>query len=169
MLYHDYDQVLQEIGECGPWQVSLIFSIPDVIIIFYQILLFLLLCVPATLSSVSVFIFTFAASTPAHLCVEQDHTFTANNTPWEDQTRLYSSCSLPEPIAREQLSNSSAPPCSTWVFDDSIFSSTAVKDFSMVCENSWRVGAAQVQPGYRVWAVLTSPCSDCLYGRNAGR
>ena len=143
MLYNDYDQVLQEIGECGPWQVRISFSSPVVIIMLFQILLFLLLCVPATLSSVSIFIFTFAAYTPAHLCVGQDHIFTANNTPWQDQTGQYSSCSLPQPVDREQTSNSSAP-CSTWVFDDTIFSSTAVEDFSMVCENSWRGGAAQV-------------------------
>lgn len=145
MLYNDYDQVLQEIGECGPW----------------QILLFLLLCVPATLSSVSIFIFTFAAYTPAHLCVGQDHIFTANNTPWQDQTGQYSSCSLPQPIDREQTSNSSAP-CSTWVFDDTIFSSTAVEDFSMVCENSWRGGAAQTacMGGMLIGSLICGAVSD---------
>ena len=118
MGYRDYDQVLQVIGECGLWQTSL----------------FLLLCVPAALSSISIFIFTFAASTPAHACVGP-----SNYTPWNDDTGQYTSCSHPSP-------NSSDVPCSVWVFDDSIFSSTAVEDFSMVCQNSWRKSMAQVSP-----------------------
>ena len=102
-----------------------------------QMMLFLLLCIPAALSSVSIFIFTFAAPPVEHLCVEPAQ----NTSPWADHSKQYSSCSLPQLIGHN---TSAAPPCSHWVFDHSIFSSTAVEDFSMVCQDMWRASTAQV-------------------------
>ena len=107
-------------------------------ILLIQISLFLLLCVPAALSSMSIFIFQFAASTPAHKCVGPSNHTLNNSITWNDDLDLYSSCSHP-------IDSSSTLPCSVWVFDDSIFSSTAVEDFSMVCQNSWQKSTAQVR------------------------
>jgi len=157
MVYRDYDQVLEEIGECGLWQTSL----------------FILLCVPAALSSISIFIFEFAASTPAHRCVGTSNNSillqTINNSslinPWDDDQDLFSSCSHPKPfgqIGKEEADRDSILPCSMWVFDTSIFSSTAVEDFSMVCHNSWRKNTAQTanMAGMLVGSLLCGLVSD---------
>jgi len=151
MVFRDYDQVLEEIGECGVWQTSL----------------FLLLCVPAALSSISIFIFQFAAYTPAHRCVGQPDNILHSlknysmSNPWDDG--LFSSCSLPrlEELEEESVESSSLP-CSVWTFDDSMFSSTAVEDFSMVCQNSWRKSTAQTanMAGMLVGSLLCGILSD---------
>lgn len=139
----DYDVILQEIGECGPWQIRL----------------FLLLWIPSATSAIAVFMFEFIAFTANHRCVvagcddeasQYDSIGQFNfSTPWDGDTGQWSQCKTyrrnnnHSSCQEQDFSWNKTDSCSEWIFSHDLFKSTAVEDLGMVCNNELKKNTAQ--------------------------
>lgn len=139
----DYDTVLMEMGECGPWQKRL----------------FMLLWLPSATSAMAVFMFEFIAFTASHRCLVggcddgvseyggvTNYNFTV---PWDQDTGQWSQCQAytrennQSSCQQQDFSSRSTSSCSDWKFSHDLLTSTAVEDMQMVCANEWKRNAAQ--------------------------
>lgn len=143
----DYDDdVLSQVGEFGRWQKFL----------------FLLMWIPSGASAMAVFIYEFIAFTPDHRCrvpaCDADHTnvydqgFLNFTTPshgegiW-DKCEMYTTTSGyswgPDSCMPGLFTQDTTNCGSGYVYDSSVFDSTAAIDFEMVCQDDWKKSFAQ--------------------------
>ena len=140
----DYDGVLEEIGQLGPWQKRL----------------FLLLWIPSAMSAMAVFMYDFTAFVPKHRCLVDlcdsesscyDEPFVNFTIPWDDDLEGFSQCKMYNANSSSTKCESASfqtnpqvkSSCSAWVFDHSLISSSAVEDFEMVCSNKTKKNLTQ--------------------------
>jgi len=140
----DYDNVLEEIGQLGPWQRKL----------------FALLWIPSAMSAMAVFMYDFTAFIPEHRCLVPlcdtanssiDESFVNFTIPWDNDLDDFSQCKMyKEADGSSECEISSFPTnpsgqssCTEWVFDHHLIQSSAVEDFEMVCSHEWKKGLTQ--------------------------
>lgn len=143
----DYDQVLGDIGELGPWQKKL----------------FALLWIPSATSAMAVFMYDFTAYVPPHRCFvpDCDNLTVIDNgniypewvnwtIPWDQKLDQFSQCETFKDLRNSSSSscqrddfNTETASCSSWIFDHDLIHSSAVEDYGMVCQDSPKKGLTQ--------------------------
>jgi len=142
----DYDLLLEDIGQLGPWQWKLL----------------VLLCFPSAMSAMAVFMYDFTAFVPKHRCFvplydnvtsAYEESYVNFTIPWDEKLEGYSQCEMYSAvvIGSKECERESFPTnpkvqssCQDWVFDHTLIKSSAVEDFEMVCEgNTWKKGFTQ--------------------------
>jgi len=140
----DYDSVLEDIGQLGPWQRKL----------------FALLCIPSAMSAMAVFMYDFTAFVPEHRCFvplcdgpnsSYDDSFVNFTIPWDEDIEGYTQCEMYKANSSSRECNEASfatnpvvqSSCEDWVFNHHLIKSSAVEDFEMVCNHSWRKGLTQ--------------------------
>ncbi|XP_042890724.1 organic cation transporter protein-like isoform X3 [Penaeus japonicus] len=170
----DFDEALELCGSWGLWQ-KFVFFIAD----FSQVF-----CAIHAVSS------AFLSATPEHWChvpglgngLDEWSSYLKNiSIPW-DEEEGYSKCTYydhnytaltshlsgdtwqPQDL-EEHLSNKTRT-CSAWVFDDSVFKSTLVSEFNLVCERRWMKATVQASymSGLLVGSLVMGQLSD-RFGR----
>ncbi|XP_063218284.1 organic cation transporter protein-like isoform X2 [Bacillus rossius redtenbacheri] len=121
-----YDEVFKYLGEFGRYQKRLYF----------------MLCLPAVVSALHKLGSVFLQAKAAHRCRlpwEDEHAgyalpdHVANMSyPWDPQEGGWSSCLLLD----ANLTGGSRA-CSAWVFDQTLYGSSTVMEFDLVCSRSW--------------------------------
>jgi len=151
----DYDNVLEDIGQLGPWQRKL----------------FALLCIPSAMSAMAVFMYDFTAYVPQHRCfVSQcdgvsagslyDDSFVNFTIPWDEDLETYGRCKMytvnasDSKCEKESFVPDPLTSCASWVFDHQLLKSSAVEDYEMVCKHEWRKSLTQTM--YMVGMLIGS-------------
>jgi len=142
----DYDTVLDDIGQLGPWQRKL----------------FILLWIPSAMSAMAVFMYDFTAYIPNHRCKVDlcdtentifDEPFVNFTIPWDTKLEDFSQCKMYKAeVGSTECKRENFHPtdpqiessCQDWVFDHKLIKSSAVEDYEMVCPgNRWKKGFTQ--------------------------
>jgi len=135
----EYDEILETVGEFGRWQK----------------LLFLLMCIPSAASAMAVFMYSFIAFTPDHRCAIDscnDHLYQSSFINWTTPHKdgKWSSCSVyqydtdSKTCPPESLNAGKKMSCPNgWVYNNSLFPSTATEEMDMVCQSEWQNSFSQ--------------------------
>ncbi|XP_013403454.1 organic cation transporter protein [Lingula anatina] len=122
---HHFDEVLQHIGNAGPYQVRIYF----------------LLCMVAVVEALTAYAIVFIEETPKHRCqvpgLDNDtwviqgpgHEALINASIPRDRRGKYAECTV-------RTSNGTEVKCSNWVYDTSTFTTTYPSQFNLVCDKA---------------------------------
>lgn len=166
-----FQYILQQVGSYGKWQWKLFFvvSFCGLFTAFHN------------LSA------AFIAATPDHWChvaaldkINGSYDLRNGSIPWEDGKGEYSSCTyydrnwtglVESGLSGDELpflptSGVSTTGCDEWVYDHSIYETTAVEEWNLVCENKYRMSLIQstYMGGVLTGAVVLSELAD-KFGR----
>nr|CAD7430723.1 unnamed protein product [Timema monikensis] len=118
----------------------------------YQKRLYFLLCLPAISCALHKLGGVFLQAKPAYRCRLPNEDSAVEYSlppgilnmtyPWDDKTGTWSSCLIlntnftPEYYASGVPATASVP-CTSWVYDTSLYASSTLMEFNLVCEDSW--------------------------------
>lgn len=155
----NYDDVLPYLGKFGNYQKSTYF----------------LLCLPSILCAFHKLVGVFLLATPDHRCLLKNETASSSfrmsndfyniSYPYDESKMEFSKCTYYK-YDFENSTQRVVEKCTEYVWDTSKYQSSAVKSFSLVCDNSfWRASADSfLMAGVFIGSLIFGHFSD-LYGR----
>nr|CAH0104624.1 unnamed protein product [Daphnia galeata] len=162
----DADIILQHLGNTGSFQFR-----------FFICLAYAILFPMAT-----ILVFNFTGATPAHRCFVDgcdDNLSPQYIADWMDENLItdlefdskHWQCEFPKLVILPECAVNITvnDTCSRWIFDPSIFSSTIVTEFLLVCDNSWKTTfvSSLTMAGFMVGAFFLGPLPDVIGRRKA--
>ncbi|XP_033740880.1 organic cation transporter protein-like isoform X3 [Pecten maximus] len=123
-----FDTILKNVGEFGPYQKRVYF----------------LLCLPVLCTAMYDIISVYLMYTPAHRCatISSGDPYLTEDT-FRNQVNIsrkyqYGECVIEvfNNQSRGQDSNATTKPCSTWTYDETVFTSSFVSEHNLVCDDS---------------------------------
>lgn len=149
-----FDDILKEVGEFGPYQKSIYF----------------LLCLPALFLAAIDVLNAYLMYSPAHFCATEGSSGQLKGQPANLSSDYNSSYSFKYEQCRvTAISNSTnitSYSCSSWTYDETVFSSTFVSELNLVCDSALTSAYMQViiHSGVLTGSVLQGFVSD-RFGR----
>ncbi|EFX65785.1 hypothetical protein DAPPUDRAFT_332857 [Daphnia pulex] len=162
----DADVILEHLGNTG----------------WFQFRYFICLAYAVLFPMATILAFNFTGATPAHRCFVDgcdDDVSPQYMADWMDQILIQDlqfdpkhwQCEFPNlailPECAVNITVNDA--CSRWIFDKSIFSSTIVTDFLLVCKNSWKPTfvSSLTMVGIMAGAFFLGPLPDIIGRRKS--
>ncbi|XP_049803763.1 organic cation transporter protein-like isoform X1 [Schistocerca nitens] len=160
-----YDDVLQQLGDFGP----------------YQARIYLLLCLPAISCALHKLAGVFLQAKPNHRCwlpyEENNASYNLSerelnlSIPRDESTGSWSSCYRFDTNFSSEYFENNIPAnctvgCDKWIYDTTVYKSSVVTEFDLVCKNAWLRATADAlfMVGVLLGSIIFGELSD-RYGR----
>ncbi|XP_049856428.1 organic cation transporter protein-like isoform X4 [Schistocerca gregaria] len=156
-----YDDVLQHLGDFGP----------------YQARIYLLLCLPAISCALHKLAGVFLQAKPNHRCwlpyEENSASFNLSerelnlSIPRDESTGSWSSCYRFDTNFSSEYFENNIPAnctvgCDKWIYDTTVYKSSVVTEFDLVCKNAWLRATADAlfMVGVLLGSIIFGELSD---------